>query len=1071
MRIFAAILLSSLIVLAGFSQEATRKTKITAKKADRSSSAGAKRKPVPAKAKPKSPTAKKPDEKAEWEKAAASVEAGERISALKKFIEAFPESEKKTEAAELISAAHAALGNEKLQAGDVAGASAIFREAAASAPVPMPDRLFSESLSKFPANLYFRGFRAEAIEIAKLLEAGAETRASQLLTLAEFYMSIESGSDAKRLAEKAIVLEPASSAAYQSLGLANRLDFQLEASAAAYARAIELDPSSAAARRGLAEMNRSLGKADEAAALYREILSTDTANVPAQTGLVLSLLDAGKRSDAEAEMAKALEANPGNVILLASAAYWYAVQNEGEKAIDLAQKAIAGDPRFIWSHIALARGQLSRNDPVAAEKTLLAARRYGNFPTLEYEMASARLASGLFREAAEELSKSFTVKDGVIHTKIGGRVPRESKNFTELVGYERRASIFAPTAADSPENAARLAALLELKQELDSPSPRPERTAVLVDDFVRGDDRMKLHRQLYAANQLLSKRVAPAKVIEIAKAAAANIEGGLDVPHAATAVMASELYEGRSLAAIRGEYINVPAVPRATLSAILRGRVEETIGQAALETDDPAEAVIRLKRAVSILPADSAWWRSSTWRLGTALQRSGKDAEALEWYIRSYKSKGSDQINYGIIEALYRSVHGSVDGLENRIGAKPSLGPSVDAVAQNITAVRTPEAALAPTPRPTPVRASREIIPASVPIAPQPTPEITPQPTPERVEVSATPEPTPTPAETPAAPSPSPEPAPAVVTNEPSPTPTPEAAPAPTPVEPSPSPTPEASPAPTPVEASPSPTPEAAASAPSPTPPQAGLLETVAQLPVRGEPSPTVEPVPTPSPTPETTETPVVAGASPTPTPAPLLVASEKTREKAPVSVIEEKRAETLPADTSLPKAEDTAKPLFPPVVITIPKSETAKAASKEPVTSEEAVTNAPPKVVVKQFPENPPVIPASAARQRFSEFKPRRRAAIEPCKLRLSEETLTIRTGGGGLAVVVGLENDGDLEGLTATSTSPDDVSVRREVITGVRSRALFVVSSISGKTGVFQVKFELPCGAREIIVRVRPE
>jgi hypothetical protein len=200
----------------------------------------------------------------------------------------------------------------------------------------------------------------------------------------------------------------------------------------------------------------------------------------------------------------------------------------------------------------------------------------------------------------------------------------------------------------------------------------------------------------------------------------------------------------------------------------------------------------------------------------------------------------------------------------------------------------------------------------------------------------------------------------------------------------------------------------------------------------------------------------------------PLLVATDRTRDQETLPATEEKKAES--PEKSRPRSDD-AKSLFPPVVITIPKSETAKAVSKEPGTSGEAAASSPPRVVVRQFPENPPVETASASRGRFSEFKPPRRAAIGPCKLRLSEETLTIRTGGGGLAVVVGLENDGDLEGLTAASTSPDDVSVRRENITGVRSRALFVVSSISGKTGVFQVKFELPCGSREIVVRVRPE
>src|SRR5204863_5817692 len=121
-------------------------------------------------------------------------------------------------------------------------------------------------------------------------------------------------------------------------------------------------------------------------------------------------------------MAKSLEANPGNVILLAGAAYWYAAHNDGDKAVEYAQKAIAADPRFIWSHIALARGLLAQNKPVEAEKMLLAARRYGNFPTLEYEIASARLGAGLYREAAEELARSFSLKDGMIQARLGGRV-------------------------------------------------------------------------------------------------------------------------------------------------------------------------------------------------------------------------------------------------------------------------------------------------------------------------------------------------------------------------------------------------------------------------------------------------------------------------------------------------------------------------------------------------------------------------------------------------------------------------------------------------------------------------
>src|SRR6185295_18538348 len=110
-----------------------------------------------------------------------------------------------------------------------------------------------------------------------------------------------------------------------------------------------------------------------------------------------------------------------------------------------------------------------------------------------------------------------------VHTDLGGRVPGESKYFTELVGFERRASIFAPTAADNPENAAQLKALLEFKQELGSPAPKPEIAINAADDFIRGDDKMKVHRQIFAASELLEKKVALPKVLEIAKAASPNL--------------------------------------------------------------------------------------------------------------------------------------------------------------------------------------------------------------------------------------------------------------------------------------------------------------------------------------------------------------------------------------------------------------------------------------------------------------------------------------------------------------------------------------------------------------------
>ncbi|MBK8465475.1 MAG: hypothetical protein IPL32_06555 [Chloracidobacterium sp.] len=881
MRFLTAIFLLSLLFTAAFSQSTKPKP--------------ATLKPTTVKPKPSATPAKKLTESAEWDKAIAVTDASERIRVLRKFVTAFPKSTHNAQGFVMISTAEAGLGNEKLAGGDAEAAMKFIRSAVKDAPTPIPDQLFTDALSKFPANLYFRGLRNEGLEIAKLLESKAETNAVQLLSIAGFYLSIENGTEAKRVVENIIKIDANSSAAYQTLGLANRIEFKLEESSAAYAKAFELDPESLSARRGLAEMKRSLGLADDAVSLYREILAKEDANVPARTGLILALFDAGKRADAEVELARSLEANPNNVMLLAGAAYWYAAQNEGARTIELAQKALDTDPRFIWSHIAMARGLLSQNKPVAAERLLLTARKYGNFPTLEYEIASARLAAGLYREAAEELSKSFSIKDGSIHVDLGGRTRSEAKNFTELLAAERKASLFTPTAADNADNADQLKALLEFEQELKSPEPKADVAAAAADDLIRGDDKMKLHRQIFAASALLEKKIALSKVIEITRSAPSNLDAGLDVADPSIAVMAAELYEDRAIAAASGRYINVPSVPRSTLSSVLRGRIEEIAGWASFQLDDNAKAVLSLKRAVGVLPANSAWWRSSTWRLGTALAASGNDAEALEAYIKSYKSSSPDIIRYSTIEAVYKRVKGSTLGLEEIIGPNPSLPAKTETVAQK--------------PEPTPV---------------------------------------------------------------------------------------------------------------------ASLV-----IPVMAATTPTTEAVAFASPTVENTTV--------------SSLTSTATTEAMPESVVQQTPLETpkmAPTEAAKPTTTPTAKPkeLFPPVVITIPAAENSKTVPKVEATAEQT-----PTVALVPTPE------------------------IKPCTLTVDKENVPIKNNEGISAVIVKGEGNEELVELKAVSNDPEDLSIKREVIEGLTTQALFVVRSISSKTGDYKITFEMPCGKKEITVKVQ--
>ncbi len=606
-----------------------------------------------------------------FEKVVNLTNAAERIAALQKFVEGFPKSDEKTHALELIVSGRAEIADEKLRLGDTQSGVKLFKLAVKDAPMPVSDKLFTEVILQIPTNLFFRDERGAALEAAKMIEEKIDGNANQLLGLATFYLGTENAAEARRLAEKAIVLKPNLPAAYQTLGLAKRLDFQLEEAANAYAKALELDADSLVSKRSLAEMKRAVGKPAEAVELYREILTKDESDAAAQTGLILALFDAEKRAEAEQEMTKSLEQNPNNLFLLVGAAYWYAAHEDGAKSVKLANKAVAVEPRYTWAHIALARGLMQEKRPLEAERTLLAARQHGNFPTLDYELASARLAAGFYREAANELKKTFSVTDDLVETRLGGRVPQKAKSFTELLAMERRASIFEPLAADSSENAEKLKFLLKFSQQLDSANLNETAISDAADEFVKGDDNMKLHRQLYAANRLLEKRTAVPKVLELTKSAIGGVDAALDVTTPAAAVLADELYDSRTIAISRNEFIIVPDIPRQTLSGILRGRIEMLTGRALQQQEKPAEAVTRFKRALSILPEKSAWWRDSMWRLGAALQSEGKSTESLDAYVKSYTSGAPDEAKRIAIELLYQQINGNLVGLDEKIGAKP----------------------------------------------------------------------------------------------------------------------------------------------------------------------------------------------------------------------------------------------------------------------------------------------------------------------------------------------------------------------------------------------------------------
>ena len=1019
-------------------------------------------KPKPAKKSPNAapkPKVSKPvvnlgDEKEEFEKAVALTNALERIAALQKFIENFPKSAEKTRAQELIVSARAQIGDEKLRLNEIAEGVEYFKLAVKDAPQPMSDKIFNELILNFPTNLFWNGQRTEAVEIARLIETKADGNAKQLLGLATYYLGTENASEAKRIAEKAIALDPALPAAYQTLGLAHRLNFQLEESANAYAKALELDTNSLVSKRSLAEMKRATGKPDEAAALYREILEKDAADGLAQTGLILSLFGAEKRTEAEAEMNKSFEANPNNLVLLVGAAYWYAAHGEGAKAVELAQQAVKIEPRYTWAHIALARGFLQQKRPLDAERTLLAARQYGNFPTLDYEIASARLQAGFFREASDILKTNFTVTGDTIKTNLGGRVSKEAANFTELLALERRASIFEPVAADSTENADKLKNLLILNRNIASATD--EEIASAADEFVKGDDKMKLHRGLFAANLLLQNKKALPKALELAQAAVGKTDAALEVSNASAAVLADELYESRTTSMSRNQFIIVPEVPRQTLSAILRGRIEEITGWAFYQQSKPAEAAVRLKRAVSVLPEKSAWWRSSMWRLGAALEADGKDKDALDSYIKSYPTDAPDGLKYIIIESLYKKVNGSTDGLETKIGVKPAsaftASNEIVKTEKTETAAQNTESADKTPPPNSETAEPKTEIATTTETNSEPKTEDLPA-----NEVKAE-----TNNEIPAANEIKTEPSPqessnpiaaekTEITNESAPVITTEEKPKNEEKSSNEIKTEEVAPTETSSPTETSEQKETSNSAPTtetPLKPEE-TSETKSEIVTE---NPTVEQSTEKSE--ESTETNTATQILPNPELSPAIVTETKT------GTDQTKQTETPETKTDSPSK---TKSLFEPIIITIPKTEIIK--TPNPKTSEtnpsvKTVEPATSKTTEETPDEN---IDAGLVRRRVIEEN-------QACELVVSQENVSLLNGGGSLGILVGFEKSGDLKQIKAVSSSPNDLEISFEPEIGELSgRAFFVIKSISEKTGEYKVTFEAPCGKRAIVVKVR--
>lgn len=667
-----------------------------------------------------------------------------RADKLKTFIETHPNSKAKPRAIELLISTHAGLGDQFLKNGDIENGVKQLQLAIAEAEPNISDQLFSGVIGQIPSNLYLRNQTIAALDAAKSIETKFGNDPKRLLIVAGFYLGIELGDEAARVASLAVKLAPDMAEAHRVLALGLHVDLRLEEAAEEYKKTIELDPTSKLSKSSLADLTRASGKPEEALALYNELLKADPKDRNATAGMVLSLFELGRKEEANAALEAAIAAEPRNLALLSGTAYWMAAHENYEKAVELARRAIEIEPRYTWSHIALVRSLLGLKKPIGAERTMRFAKQYGKFPTLTYELANVLASMGFYDEAAETLKESFSLEEDRIATNMAGRIPATDPSFLSLLSHERRASIYQVTAADTASNAKMLRDLLALATAL-TPAPdgklNEEKISAAAREFGSGTDAMKTYRQVYAASRLLRHNVALSTALELAQEAKKGVDAALDLVVATSAVQADEYRDMRAQALANGKIPDIADAQRSVLSGILRGRIEDITGWILFNQDKTTEAVEYLKRASTILPSGTPAWRNAMWHLGVAFEQAGNNNEALESYIQSYNTGVKDPNRRTTIERLYRKINGNLYGLDDRIGAaalssgasttgdKPA-GSSATSTSSPETGSATPTSTLEKTPTPeTPTSEAPKVEPTPSP-TPTETQPSTPQPEP-----------------------------------------------------------------------------------------------------------------------------------------------------------------------------------------------------------------------------------------------------------------------------------------------------------------------------------------------------
>ena len=643
-----------------------------------------------------------------------------RIAALESFLGPRTSAADRQTVREAIVASHAQLAERNLRENNIEPAVRHFRDAIERLPETIPDPFFVSTVIRIPQATSMRGYRTEAVLLARSIEKRASVAqdARKLGAIGEYYLTIEASADAIRTLEAAVRIAPTEIELRRLLASAYRMGLQLDDAVAEYQRILGRAPSDGRALYELANLYRAHGAYEEAIALYQQRLEREPRHEPSLKGLVIAYLalgDPGQQGAAALarlrEMAPTPEEATRDVSFQTQLAFHYLLQTQSNRnrlleAREAADAALAIEPRYAWARIAAAEVALVEERYLDAERHLLSALSYANFPTLRWTLGKVYLAVEDFEGAQEQFSQVFQrVANGEFEATLGGVRTVRTRGLRTLFALEHQAAIFLATSPTSHDTSRVIEALIRFESGLadwtrpakpGSDAPGSDRAALLqlVEQFVVASPERQAFRSLYAAERLIGTGTLLDKAIEMANRV---------------------LTEAETATEPAGSLRDYPNYDREGRVAILRGRAWDRKGWAYYKAENLTAADAALLEAIQSY-GDLPEVRRSFWHLATVRETAGDQASALALYLAGYEppnkgeAKEKTDVQRTILELLFRQVRGSLDGLEAEL-ARASVNPYELLTSVRGVAIPSPVAKSAPpAPAAAPVEADSALL-------------------------------------------------------------------------------------------------------------------------------------------------------------------------------------------------------------------------------------------------------------------------------------------------------------------------------------------------------------------------